>query len=733
MFKLIFIHTTPPEVYFFDQVLVTIGCKESNADIIIPEEKIASVHVTIEEKNGQFIVVNAANDPFVSLNNFPFGKRYLQQGDILQIGKTSLRFEAESFATAEEQSKANSIENLPFNTSEELEEKVEKRLEEQRELWREELAIQEQEAANKNLYPSSALPGDSEEESSYFEPVEEEAEPPEEPSAEQPPSYDEIEELLRQVENLEEKESEEKQFSVEETEDLENEEEFVTQTSRFSPLEGEKVVKFEEEFEGEAKEEKEKTGWIRLPSFLQRSYSWIVIILLATFLLLAGAWAFKNWYNGLLDQVKVEELKASETAADVAMALMYAKIHKIQPQNHNWSDPHFLRNNLLSILPSYTSDKMGWGAYESEQSPYSLRIYTSSNLSRFLVIIQPKPSFRQDFIPRAAIAVDSEEMLLRKTVQFKELNRLLLDPDLFTVGKEEQISELLRQFEIVPLFRLAETSKEKHHYLPPKALALLRPGSENKVYNAPRYFLFGEALIEKALALFPSENNSSSELQDSEAEVLTPLPDMVFYSSHGMAQARKNQEILQKLNPEGQIFTAYLRFNEGQLSGSHLLIGDRSKQEAVPETALVAALAPNETEVKVKSPSHSPAPLSEVIREARALVEEGRSSLKIQVEAITRALKEYVQMDEWEKELLEEKQIYINNIFDNWSLSTAYYEQEILILFYDYLASFGQEGTESLLIAAEEAGLTSWVHHAIDISAQVNALARLELSSFNSG
>lgn len=319
-------------------------------------------------------------------------------------------------------------------------------------------------------------------------------------------------------------------------------------------------------------------------------------------------------------------------------------------------------------------------------------------------------------------------MLLRKTFQFKELNRLLIDPELFTEGKEHQIGELLHKFEIIPLEQLTRSTPERSQYLPPKALALLRPGAENKIYNAPRYFLFGEALVEKASALFPLEG-SHNEMQVLDAETLTPLPDMVFYSSAGLAQAQKNQEILHKLSPTTQVLTAYLRFNEGMLVGSHLLIGDRSKKEnistlAALNTEKVLLMTENKPEAKSNKSIHDL-----LLKEIRLLIEEGHSIALEHSKAIKQAVDEYSQMEKWDREAIEKKQKLLQNLFENWALSISYYEQEILFTFYQHIAKNSYQELPLLAAALEEAGLGGWASHALEIAQQMRELAFMNLSS----
>lgn len=731
MIKLtLFTNKTPTEFYAFDQPIVYIGCEGGSADITLADEKLLAIHLSIEEVNARFIAVNIANDPFISINNLPFGKRVLHYGDTLQIGQKTFHFEG----TPSEQSSQPTPSPLqqPQHTSplapslpqlvvltegRQLEELLENKVEVQREALRNELLGQEEKLEEEGGKGSF--------------------------------SYAEMEELFRLVEELEEQEGESvvseplpkenliQEALVEEEAEALQEKALAEVTIIQEPPLEEDIVQEAHIVEDikdlptsfnlgrRAEDNVNEAPLINTAAAASKLSRWLLVLFLLVIFTL-GIFFANKFYKDLITKAKIDELHAAEGAADIAMALLYAKIHKVQPQNHNWSDVNFLRNNLASILPPASHDTNSWAvAHESEESPYSLRIYTSVNLSRFLVIVQPKASIHQWLVDRPAIAVDSDEMLLRKTLQFKELNRLLLDPDLFAEEKEPLIGALLQQFDLIPLDLIALTMQERSQYQPPKALAMLRPGAENKIYNAPRYYLFGETLVEKASGLFSNIGLAGPEqptFTTIEVEALTPPPDMVFYSSLGMRQARRNQEILQRLSPADDVLTAYLRFNsDDKLVGSHLLIGDRGQKQNASDVDLNAIAMHIE---KPKEQSKKPQKYEAILRELKSLILEEQKALALQAAALTEALSEYINREvEWDKDLTDKKHAFAEGLFANWSASVAFYKQEILLTFYDYFMGDFHGDLEEFIAAAELAGFGAWARHAAAIAWQVDQLA----------
>ncbi|MBA3958133.1 MAG: FHA domain-containing protein [Parachlamydiaceae bacterium] len=275
-------------------------------------------------------------------------------------------------------------------------------------------------------------------------------------------------------------------------------------------------------------------------------------------------------YNKISANSNQERLIAAEGVADVAMALAYAQVHHIKPQKQNWMDPEFLTNNLASILSSeYSSfaniDHQG----QFRNCPYILRVYTNPDLSHFVVIAQPNPSLLQWIIPHSAIVMDSQAMEIRDVYDIKALNRLLVNYSTLDGSSAQDIFQTVKQGEIIPLISFGT----KKGFVPPKTLALIRPGAENRVYNAPRYYQFGEAMLKKTLTLLQNNSNGLeiTRLQQ-QLQELAKFPDLVMFSSLGIQKAMQFQKALIALSPRQTFLSGYLTFDsEGLISSSHLL------------------------------------------------------------------------------------------------------------------------------------------------------------------
>lgn len=264
---------------------------------------------------------------------------------------------------------------------------------------------------------------------------------------------------------------------------------------------------------------------------------------------------------------------AAEGVADVAMALAYAQVHHIKPQKQNWMDPEFLTENLFSILsseyPSFANiDNQG----QFRNCPYLLRVYISNDLSHFLVIAQPNPSITQWIAPKPTILVDSHSMEIRTLQDLKTINRLLASSRTLDHTNGPEIVDSIKQGTLIPLTSLGA----KKGFSPPKALALFKPGAENRIYNAPRYYQFGESLLRDALNISSvgGESHEKTRLHN-QIESLSRYKDLVLYSSKGLHYAIQAQKALNEIYPNNPFFISYLIFNnKGMVSSSHLLFNN---------------------------------------------------------------------------------------------------------------------------------------------------------------
>lgn len=269
----------------------------------------------------------------------------------------------------------------------------------------------------------------------------------------------------------------------------------------------------------------------------------------------------------------IEEKRAARAIADITMALNYAKVNNIKPRKRQWSNPDFLKQSLSSVLPpEYPAlahvDNQG----NLIRSPYILRIYTSHDLSRFLVMAQPAPSMFQWMIPKAAIVVDSQTMDLRKTTDLKTLNRLLVQSEMLEGATANEITTFVRQSTPIPLSFLTEKKLDRG-FSPPQELQEIHPGAENLIFNAPRYYPFSAPFLAQAVDLLENPGSSSevSQLQ-SEMESLANLGPIILYAPEGVEMAAEAEQALSTFVPGQNFMIGYLDLSsEGVILSSALL------------------------------------------------------------------------------------------------------------------------------------------------------------------
>lgn len=505
----------PP--YCFEKAVVVIGSAPlPEADLAIPEENLKPKHVKIEEREGRFVVMNVANDPFTTLNGAPFAKRAIQNGDIIQIGETSIHFEGTS-----------SKREQWLHTEEELREVLEKAL------------------GEKTIVPQHI---------SY--------------SHQHEPLLAEDVDFERELERLAElaEEELEVEHSVFETTQM-NEPALPVRRS----LKDFSLNDMDEDPENGSKKDESKTPF----SYEGMQWNWKLIASFISALMILAMLLSLFFFFSTKAKIRDNEIKVAEGLADISMALTYAQFNHIRPRNQNWTDPEFLKNNLISVLASEYSPIISQDMQSLfNNANYILRIYNSSDLAHYVIIAQPAPSLSQWVLPREALVVDSKAMELRRMKDLKSLNRLMLNPNPLDGSATSEASHLIKQGELMPLARLAGKT-HRQGFNPPKALALLRPGAENLIYNAPRYYRFGEQFLKRAMGVAAVGNSDQISLLQEEIEALSNYPDIVLYASQGMQWTVRAQKMLNSLSPNNKLLLAYLMLNSsGYVASSHLLMDE---------------------------------------------------------------------------------------------------------------------------------------------------------------
>lgn len=529
MIKLTINPETTPTTLTFDQPVVVIG-----SDLLLDGEELQAEHIKLFWQHDSWMVCNLANDPFVTLNGLPFGKKKLNHNDLLQVGGTSIVIESEF---------APEVKEEWYDTEEKLPQIVE-----------------------------DAIVA----------------------KAQSPISQSDLEAMMSEVEQLETTEIEQ-QAEIDICDELP--EEVMPPEDPTPILEGKTPIKdyylseFDDENEGFIQEKEKKAEKANHYASLEPQRNWrLILFILITFLMITST-ILGGVYISLNGRSGKEERLAAQGVADVAMALTYAQLHHINHPKHNWSDPDFLKNNLNAVLTSsYPSLAMIDSHGHFSNCPYILRVYTSRDLSQFLVIAQPAPSLFQWLIPKMTIVVDSRTMELRKLKDIKGLNRILVHASTLDGTNALDVTNTVKQGELIPLSSLT-SKKGDLGFTTSSALSLLRPGAENRVYNAARYYLLGESILNKALALAESTATSHDVLLFRQLlEPFSKLTDFVMYSSNGMQSAMQAQKALAIFAPQYKFLIAYLVFNaKGTISGSHLLIDNDNSQVTTIYNPLILA------------------------------------------------------------------------------------------------------------------------------------------------
>lgn len=597
MIKLTINPNKAPLVKIFDQKVITIGSGSGpiRADLSLSDQSLQPIHVKILDEGTRCLVINLANDPFVTLNELPFGKKVIKDKDILSIGSQTILFELENrFETSLEFKRQQNSLNLTLERMIDAQQspkisEIENQLEA--------ILSKEKQEKNENLSAEMDI-DDLMHEVEQFECLKENEESPPE----------EFHPYFPSIDTDEEYESTEQKM----TSDASRDQKTIPFVSHKKHAPEFQVGEFDDESEnwilekdGFSDSQEEKS----LLSINWKIVGTFTISILLILLLTVGA-----LYFNVSAKNADEELKAAESIADIAMALKYAQIHHIKPNKKNWSDPEFIKSSLAQVIPhDYPSlvkiDPQG----HLNDTSYSLRIYTSTDFSQFLVIAQPAPSILQWLIPKTAIVIDSKLMQLNKVYEMKTLNRLLVNSNNLDNSNAIEVTDLVKRGELISLYTLAQ-KRRGQDFSPPKALALLRPGAENYIYNAPRYYQLGETIMKRAIDLMemPGSVYEMSRLKQ-DMSLLSKMHDMVLYSSNGIQLTLEAQKAIAAFVSNARFLTAYLKFDpEGIIISSHLIIDDESshhhydKRPEIKKNELEISLAEEKPQMQAPPPEEHP-------------------------------------------------------------------------------------------------------------------------------
>jgi hypothetical protein len=581
--------------YSFSYDKVSIGSAPTSQTTLTLKEQIQETHLTIVKEGSHYYTYNVANDPFVTLNDIPYGKRRIKHGDILQIGKTVIAFTVKNEASTEAPT---------LSSTEELHPLLDKKINASDSFLEELSRISDISSEDKKTTPPQPHSVDGEIDNTleqinqYLETLPSEQEiitPKEKPT---PDSGDEsqeidIESLVKEVEKLDIPEEPSSETNKEEENLIipsldENETNSNTESEKPSPSRSSSDTEPTKALAPTAKKTSKNPQEEIIPSHFmlpqddpkpKKSKSssktikykmWVALFII---LVSTASLVFNGVYSRLQKVSTKSEVEAAREVSDIALALTYAQINHIQPQRQNWTDPIFLTNSIRAVLSGHHKP---YGTIDNHgriiDGKYLLRIYNNRDMTRFIVIAQPEASLTQWLAPQKAIVIDSKNMVLHRIKDLRPLNRLLVNLNSLSGESGKALNELIKAEEIVQLSTLSNKHNQ-NGFSPPQQLDLMKMGAENYVYNAPRYSQIGENIMETAIDLV-SRPGSSAELKklEEDAKLVSRLPDAVMYTSKGMKTALKAQKALTTLLPEQTFYIGYLQIDDqGNMKGSHLI------------------------------------------------------------------------------------------------------------------------------------------------------------------
>lgn len=676
MIKLTVITGGKPANHLFLQPAIVIGHAPRRAEDIVPDlvvedANVENAHLKIEWQNSNFVAMNLANDPFTTINGQSFGKKYLQNGDTIEMASIVWQFEGSEFSEASQMpNESNSPQEFKLS-SEPLIEPFAPPKKPATTLSKDEIANLLRKVEDLEAHFASPAPLQQSEPTETTQAFEHAPGSVAEHTTETPhtplpdlaaaPFYQEPANIADATSSQDSSEQPEtlKQpqphFEPDTSFSIDHEDEsptlpFSQEPSSLLVSEPPKPATptprqslkdyYLNEFEDDRKNSSPQSFTVDWKTFWTFTAGTLLVILAAMCL----------FYVILSGRTEEEENKAAEAVADIVMALNFAQINHTLPQNQNWSDPDFLRHNLSAILASDYEPLANLNSHgQLQTASYILRIYTGSDLSHFLVIAQPNASILQWLIPKATIIVDSQTMELRKTTDLKILNRLLVNPILDSSNSRE-ISQFVKQTEIIPLSSL-KRNQAKTGFSTPKALAFIRPGAENLIYNAIRYYHLGESLIKKAINLYESSDDQLDiALFLNELHALERFPNVVLYSSEGLKTAVLAQKAMATFSPQSKFLFAYLQFDsKGGISSSHLLIDENGSEADNEEDDVPSSISPlKQTEqdllaysiparqTETASSSYSDNPFEELFLELHAARQKSLQAIAKKINMLTR-------------------------------------------------------------------------------------------------
>lgn len=527
---------SPSYTFFKKEVLI--GSRGS-CDLSIIENDLKPEHIQIEEEKNRFIIKNLTNDPFATLNDLPFGKRILKDQDVIQIGNATLLFEGELMKRGED------YKDFPVVSTKGCLDIIIDQAMQRTIITKEELHQEPEEIPNEGKSEMGSL-------------LEE---------------WKEVEHEFREKELLTEQE-EPKPTSAPPI--LEQKQAIILD------LPDEDAPPFKQNDIKEEKSASKKTFESKEPRFFDELSPQVKIIAIG--FILALIVFILTTIGSYLNHTKESEKKVIQVArgvADIAVAMSYAKIHNITPQQHNWSNPQFLKSSIASSLSPYHFSNLKLEGNGKIHENYLLRIYTNLDNSRFIIIAQPESSIFHYFAIPDSIIVDSSSMNLHRLNDLKALNRLLIDTEQLQSTGRDEVAEIINNSPLIPIDSLAD-EHNANGFKTPERLNEIYPGAENFIYNSPRYSQVGEKIMSDALDIASNTSNNAEVRKMKELiSSVAKLPATVIYTTKGKEHAQEAKTALK--GSQEDLLIAYIDYDPKTHAISSTLI-DHEDSSAKAQT-----------------------------------------------------------------------------------------------------------------------------------------------------
>lgn len=329
------------------------------------------------------------------------------------------------------------------------------------------------------------------------------------------------------------------------------------------------------------------------------SMAWrLVLASGVTIFLLVAAFSL-TVYRAFSDTNTQAEFLAAQDVADVGMALVHARLHPDKQKTYNLADPDFLRAHLADLLGEEFPVSLNMTPQgHLKGSSYLLRLYTNQDISQFVIVAQPESTLWYWLIQPHTIFLDSVTMQLHKTQDVRTVNRILAQSNLFQGTHLSALDPLLAKSSVIPL-RTLSYEIDRREFAPPRELKTLRPGAENRIYNAPRYHRLSDPLF-KMLVELKEAISTDSALVLEHLHAFSPFHNMVLYTIGSLHTAQKAVQALHMHFPEEQFLIGHMTLDKENhsLLASHLV--DPIPETPIPDIQIIADVEKHPLQIKLE-------------------------------------------------------------------------------------------------------------------------------------